>query len=266
MSEKVSYNELLRTRKSVHVFSKDGVDEIMWKKINDLIAYWDSTSEFNNITTRIHLHDKGLGGRDFSGELGWVIGSYFLPKDKSREYMYQIDVAYKLFKLSIDLQKIGIASSFATYSLDLDKAKLLSKPFHTMEYEAPIGLVIGVPSKSGSIIAKIKQWMNSDSYRLPLNNLYENANITQKHATNTIRDALINASHAPSIGNMQTWRVIIEGGKIDFYAVSNIPERFFNVGCFAAAFDISAKTFKIKGSWTLAKHSDIDGDYCISFL
>ncbi|EAY17489.1 hypothetical protein TVAG_494310 [Trichomonas vaginalis G3] len=266
MTDKTSFRDLLNSRKSNHVFSKEGVDEVMWKKITDLINHWDSKSEFTNMTVRLHFHDNKLGASDFSGELGWVIGSYFSPNDKSREYLYQMEVAYRLFKLSIDLQRIGVASCFATYSMDEVKATELSKPFHSMEFSAPIALVIGIASTKGSIISKFKGWLTSDSYRVPLDQLLIEPEQSSKFVVGKVRDALTLATRAPSIGNMQTWRVLAKDGKIDFYAVSEVPEKFFNLGCFIAAYDIAAKGLKLKGSWKNSSHIDIEGDYGISFI
>ena len=267
MKNNNSFSQILKTRESVHCFKGEPVDEECWSKINFLIQQVDSLPSLSEgIVTRLHLSGKPLGNSDFHGELGWVIGSMFTPKDKTKQHLYQVEVAFKLMRLSLEFEKIGISSCITSYSFDQEKILQEAQNYHTMEFEAPLALVFGYKSEKGTLRSKFTQWMTHDSYRLPIDNIVINYKKSTKGFAE--KDELISlAARAPSIGNTQTWRIYLETGVFHFYAVSSIPEKFYNLGCFLGAFEPVAKQLKFKGEWVImAEHPKIEGDYCISYV
>ena len=266
MKTQNSYSQILKTRKSVHCFSGEKIDEELLSKINSIIKQIDSLpSLFEGVVTRLHLGDKTLKSNQFSGEIGWVIGSMFIPKDKTKIKFYQIDLGYKMFRLSLEFEKIGISSCITAHALDQTKVIPETQKYHTMEFEAPLALAFGFQSNKGSIIAHIYQWLTHDSYRLPIHEIIVNYKKANKISAE--KEELISLScRASSIGNTQTWRIYLETGIFHFYAVSALNERFFNVGCLLGAFDPLSKQLKFKGEWMITEHPQIEGEYCISYI
>ena len=63
-----SFSQILKTRESVHCFSGEKIDDELSAKINSIIKQIDSLpSLFENVVTRLHLADKSLRSRQFSG-------------------------------------------------------------------------------------------------------------------------------------------------------------------------------------------------------
>lgn len=256
--------EILNTRKSVHTFTGETATEELWQKIKKTIEVADSAPGILNYVTRLTLADKGLGGSAFSGELGWIVGSMFIPKDEKKKNLYQIDLAFRLFKLSVELRKIGISTCITSYSFDKEKALEKCKDLHTMEFDAPLAMCFGFESGRGSLLSKFSGWFSHDSKRLPVDQIIENYKTSQ--ISEKQKELLSIASKAPSIGNSQTWRVTVENGKVSFYVVSDLQEKYFNVGCFMAAYEIAAKEMKFKGSWNISDHTEIDAEYCLTYV
>ena len=261
-----SFSQILKARESVHCFSGEKIDDELSAKVNSIIKQIDSLpSLFENVVTRLHLADKSLRSRQFSGEIGWVIGSMFVPKEKEKIPLYQVDLGYKMFRLSLEFEKIGISSCITAHALDPEKVIQDTKKYHTMEFDAPLALCFGIKSNRGSIFARIQQWLGHDSYRLPIDQIIVNYKSTNKISAE--KEELISlSSRAPSIGNTQTWRIYLETGMFHFYAVSALNERFFNLGCFLGAFEPLSKQLKFKGEWTITEHPNIEGEYCISYI
>ena len=259
--------QILKNIENVYCYNGQSFDSETYDKVQQLIKKCDSReSIFPGVVTRVHLSRKTIPNKNISGSLGCVIGSMFIPKDKTQVKYYQLDLAFRIYQLCIEFQKIGLSCNIITNISDPDKFTEESKQYHQMEFSSPLGVVFGYKSSTGSLRSRISEWLFNDSYRIPLNELIVNYSHVSKTLSEKVKDVLTASSYAFSISNTQTWRVYIESGKVHFYSVSDLEDKYYNLGFFLSAFDFSAKDIKYKGTWNNTDHPNIEGDYCISYL
>lgn len=259
-------SQAIENRHSVRFFKPESIDEERWQEIYDMIDVWDTKVGPLSTAPRLNLCDKGLAGFPFKNELGWIVGSCFVPKDKEQKNLTQVDLGYKMFMLCIDLEKNGYRTCFNSQSLDSEKKLTSAKKLHTMEFNAPVALAFGIENKNAPFYVKWLDKLVFDKYRLPVTSIVEKIN-TKSSLTQEYEKALEVATKSPSFGNTQTWRIIAEGAQLHFYAVSGLEERFLSIGCLIAAFELVSKEQKINGGWErIQDPPTFDGDYVLTWV
>ena len=243
--------------KTAHYFKSEHLPDETMRKIEDIVDIVDSSPGVMKTNARVTKTERSLAINHFNNESGWIIGSFFVPKIEGEQKKFLVDVGYKLNKISIELQRMGVSTGFATYSLDTGKAKEEVASKHFMEYDAPLGLAFGIENKR-SLLNRLIDFVYNDSYRLPLESIVE-GDLTQ------LRDVLEDVRQSPSAGNSQTWRMVVSTPYIHFFNVSNTKERWFNIGIALAAFEDSIKTHKLNGTWETASIKKEELEYVTSF-
>ena len=257
------------SRHSVHYFQQATLNEEQYNKLLQILAKYDCFTGPSGQKTRITLTNNHIGKAYLiSNELGWIIASAYIPENKQvkniREQI-ECDLGYKLYMISIELSMIGIATCFATYSLNQDKLSPLMKKLHPMGYIAPIALAFGIEPNSKPFCERLISIFLSSSSRMPISDFfttYDSKAFPQKY-----QSALNAVQRAPSVGNTQTWKIYYtrelekSTDSFSFYAVSEIESRFLNVGCAMAAFEMSQKG----GSWSLLHTPIPEQDFCFTY-
>jgi len=264
-------SKILANRKSVHYFCRtkpsDRNDNFMSGAMRDIIKWDCLPGPFGN-SPRLHYHEPGLGNYRFRNEIGWVVGSHFVSKNAETNNQIVMDLSYKMLRLSLDLKNQGFSSCFASYSLDQEQAMKLSQPFHTMEYDTPIGLAFGTENTSSTFPHDFVNNQLSDKYRLPVSSFAEDlGNSEVSYLKPELIEILSVASKAPSMSNTQTWKTLVGDKIIHFYATSELSERYLNMGCFLGAFAVMVESKNYKGMFQVLKDAPkTEGEYCVSWV
>lgn len=249
--------------KDNHFFAKKETDEETWNQIREIVSKWDAIPGPYGFSPRLHIHDSGLGGKLYKNELGWILTSYFTSNDKTKLRHTIIDLGYKIFNCVIDLARIGIATSITYDAVAEDKAQKLSQPFHEMQYKSKYAIAFGHSSDQKGILWKFVEWFYNDDYRLPIKDVLSDPLNKAEKVANVFTDTFL----APSSGNSQTRRLVLDASHVHFYTVSILFERWVDIGIAIAAFEMSTQENKmLAGKWeVLSSYPQNEGTYCISW-
>lgn len=266
MENQMDLREFQINRHSVHMFANESLNEEQHNKLLEIIAYYDCKNGPSGQKTRLTLVNEQLCKGiipPFKNQLGYIVASAYIPENKKNticQTKIECDLGYKLYMVSIKLASIGIGSCFATHSLDSHLVESKMKAIHPMGFIAPVALAFGIPEKTSSVYENLRSFASSSTYR---NEISEFAgSVPPKFAS-----ALESVQHAPSSGNSQSWQLsyrnnLVKGSEtISFYAVTEMNDRFINVGCAMAAFELA----KSGGKWSLDQVPQPDQEFCFSY-
>ena len=247
--------------KNCYKFQK--ADEFDTDTIQEVVEFWDSHPTPNGHNPRLLTGDRTLLPYIMNQASTIVLGSSYQPNDPVLACQYSVDLGYKIFNLAIDCECHGIRVSI-TNNFDSVNATKLCKCQHSMEYTCDVAVVLGREDPKGGILQKLYSWLHSDDYRIPLTRFVIGLGNIKNEKITTALDEM---RHAFSFGNAQTWRIVATEARIHFLAVSELPERFLNVGFAVAAFEIACEHIGLRGKWkfdqAFAENSD---GYCVTFM
>lgn len=254
--------ETLLNRRSVHSFIKADFSPEINDEITDKIKLWDSHACPFQTAPRIQQSSVLFQSSFLQNPQGFAIGSYFLSNNERAVKQMSVDLGFKIYCLSIDLIKLGICNCICS---DIDEEKVLKecKKIHTMEFKTPVLLAFGMENKNVGLMQRIKSWVYRDDKRLEIS---ETVRVNDNHIGD-LKNILEAVRRAPSSGNIQNWRLLVEKNMVHFYCTSEAVHRYINIGCALGAFYCAVENEGFCGKWEIKENPpDNEGEYVISWV
>ena len=248
-----SAKDMIRQRKSVRTFDGRSLSDADRKQLEDYINTltnpFDVPVEFSLLDAKEH----NLSSHVIVGE-----NTYLTAKVK-REGHYKIAYGYSFEKACLYALSLGIGTVMLAASLS---RSTFEQAMNVQTDEVlPVGSPAGYPAEKRSIRDSLMRKGLKADERIPFGKLYYNStfeNELTKEAAGVFAEALEMARLAPSAGNKQPWRAVLDGDKVHFYEqksmkVSPLGDiQKVDVGIALAHFDMTMEENGYAGSFAFA--------------
>ena len=248
-----SAKDMIRQRKSVRTFDGRSLSDADRKQLEDYINTltnpFDVPVEFSLLDAKEH----NLSSPVIVGE-----NTYLTAKVK-REGHYEIAYGYSFEKACLYALSLGIGTVMLAASLS---RSTFEQAMNVQTDEVlPVGSPAGYPAEKRSIRDSLmRKGLKADD-RIPFGKLYYNStfeNELTKEAAGDFAEALEMARLAPSAGNKQPWRAVVDGDKVHFYEQKSMKDsplgdiQKVDVGIALAHFDMTMEENGYAGSFAFA--------------
>lgn len=247
-----SIKDSIVSRKSVRSFNGTKLSEEDLKKVEDIINQLDNPFSIPVEFKILDKNDNNVSSPVVTGE------NTYIAAKAAPDKFWEMGYGYEFEKLCLLLNELGIGTTILAATL---KRKAFEDAMDLEGSEVmPATTPIGYPASKRTMREKLLRKAIKSDERLPFEELYFkedfNTPITEKEAGD-LRDALELMRWAPSAGNKQPWRAIIDGDTIHFYkdstrslGESNLGDvQKMDVGIALAHFDLARKEDNIDGEF-----------------
>ena len=245
--------DLIRQRKSVRTF--DGTP-LSVEDRSALEAYMDSPTNPFSIPITFRLLDAKEHGLSSPVIVG---ADTYLAAKVEKVPNFEIAYGYSFEKVCLYALSRGIGTVMLAASLS---RSTFEQAMNVQTDEVlPVGSPAGYPAEKRSIRDSLMRKGLKADERIPFGKLYYNStfeNELTKEAAGVFAEALEMARLAPSAGNKQPWRAVLDGDKVHFYEqksmkVSPLGDiQKVDVGIALAHFDMTMEENGYAGSFAFA--------------
>lgn len=265
MREK-TIKDLIQNRKSVRTFDGRQLAEEDLQKLKDYIQ--SLTNPFG-----IPVEFRFLNGKEHGVSSAVIVGTDLFAAAKIKRCTnFEIAYGYTFEKFCLYAQSLGIGTIMlaATISrrafeqaMDIDDNEVL-----------PTASPLGYPAKSPSIRETLMRKALKADARLPFEKLFFDKtfdNPLSKNDANIFAIGLDMARLAPSAGNNQPWRAVVDGNTVHFYECKSMKDHALgdiqkvDVGIALAHFDLTLQEEGVFGKFVQMKPA-IDTPNTIYYL
>jgi hypothetical protein len=230
-------------------------------KLTSLTAEWDARPSPFGTTPRLTLADAAVLSYPLRSAVSAVVGSHFASRSPRRVAEAAADLGYKLYNLAAAATGAGL-SCCVTQSFNGDAAARACAPVHSLEFECPAALAVGCAPQRPTVLQKLFQWWNHETYRLPIESI--------RAAGEPLPPELLPAVEAVrscfSLGNAQNWQLEWRKPSVHFFVTSELYVRFVNGGMALAAFELAAAKVGLRGAFEVdEKRARDDPEYLVSW-
>lgn len=248
-----SVKEMIKQRRSVRTYKPDPLREkdlqAIGKCIAELSNPFDVPVEFRLLNVKEHgLSSPVIVGAD-----------YYVAAKVKRTANCEIAYGYSFEIFCLDALSMGIGTVMLAASLS---RAAFEKAMDVQADEVmPVASPVGYPAEKRSIREGLmRKGLKADD-RKPFETLFFDTTFVQglkKENAGVFADALEAARWAPSAGNQQPWRAVVDGDKVHFYEAKSIKENALgdvqkvDVGIALAHFDLVLRENGVAGSFEFA--------------
>lgn len=259
------------SRKSVRSFNNTKLSEEDLKAVENIIDQLDNPFSIPVEFKILDSKNNGLSSPVITGE------NTYIAAKATPENFWELAYGYEFEKLCLLLNEMGIGTTILAATL---KRKAFEEAMDLENLEVmPAATPIGYPASKRTMREKLLRKAIKADERIPFEELYFkedfNTPLTEDEAGD-LRDSLELMRLAPSAGNKQPWRAVVDQDMIHFYKDStrSLGEselgdvQKMDVGIALAHFDLVRQEDNIEGEF-IYNNPDIETndktEYLISF-
>lgn len=248
-----SIKEIIRKRKSVRTFDGKKLSE---HDIQNLETYIDSLQNPFRVPITFRVLDAaeyGLSSAVIVGEHTYLAAKVKKIPDHEMAFGYSFEAAC-LYALSEGIGTVMLAASLSR--------KAFENAMEVSDGEVlPVASPIGYPAEKRSIREGMMRKALKADTRKPFDEIYFDGSFEKTLTPDTAgsyAEALELARWAPSAGNVQPWRAVLDGDRVHFFEAKSMKDNALgdiqkvDVGIALAHFDLALQADGINGSFVSA--------------
>ncbi len=249
----MSIKELIKRRRSVRTFDEKPLSET---DRNKLMGYALNADNPFGVPVEFRLLDVKASGLSSPVIVG---AREYLAAKVMKTENFEVAFGYSFEKICLDALSIGVGTVMLAASLSrsaFEKAMELSDG-EVMPLASPVGYPSDKMSIRETLMRKaLRADKRKSSDELFFFKNFENS-LTENEAGDYV-EALEAVRLAPSAGNGQPWRIVVDGDKIHFYEAKSMKDsplgdiQKLDVGIAIAHFDLVRKENGIDGKFTVS--------------
>lgn len=248
-----SAKEMIKQRRSVRTFDGRVLSDEDRKALEDYLRMLSNPFDVPIRFRLLNVKEHQLSSPVIVGENDYVAAK------ASRVPNFEIAYGYSFEKFCLYAQSRGIGTVMLAASLS---RTAFEKEMEVQQGEVmPVASPIGYPAEKKSIREGLmRKGLKADS-RKPFDSLFFNETFERglsKDNAGVFADALEAVRWAPSAGNQQPWRAVVDGNRVHFYEAKTIKENAIgdvqkvDVGIALAHFDMVLEEEGTSGTFTFA--------------
>lgn len=254
--DNMSIVELIKSRRSVRTFDEKPLSEV---DRNKLIAYTANADNPFGVSVEFRL----LDAKEYGLTSPVIVGAKdFLAAKVKRTDNFEVAFGYSFEKVCLYALSFGVGTVMLAASLNraaFEKAMSLAK-----EEIMPLASPVGYPADTMSLREVLmRKALRADKRKTPEDLFYcKNFETALKeNEAGDYAEALEAVRLAPSAGNGQPWKIVVEGDNVHFYEAKTMKDSLLgdiqklDVGIAIAHFDLVRKEKGIEGRFVVSDPS-----------
>lgn len=263
--------DAITRRKSIRSFNKEHLSNEDLKKVEEIITHLDNPFDIPIEFKILEANENNLSSPVITGEQ-----TYIAAKATPQE-LWEMAYGYEFEKLVILLEELGISTTILAATL---KRKAFEEAMDLVDDEVmPAATPIGYAADKKSMREKLLRKTIKSDERIPFEELFYNKDFNtplKKEEAGVFLEPLELMRLAPSAGNKQPWRAVIDGNIVHFYkdSTKNLGEsklgdvQKMDVGISLANFDLTAKENGLDGMFFMDNpnlETNANTEYMVSY-
>ena len=248
-----SVKEIIKQRKSVRTFDEKPLSDADRKRLEAFVSSMDNPFGVPVEFRLLEAKENQLSSPVIVGE-----ATYLAAKVKQVEH-FEIAYGYSFEKACLYAQSLGIGTVMLAASLS---RSTFEKAMDVHDDEVlPTASPVGYPSKKRSIRETLMRKGLKADERIPFEELFFDGSFglaLKEENAGVFAVGLEMARLAPSAGNKQPWRAIVNGNKVHFYEQKSMKDsplgdiQKVDVGIALSHFDLTMSENSVSGDFVFA--------------
>lgn len=248
-----SAKDMIKQRKSVRTFDGKPLSDADRKSLEAFVSSMDNPFGVPVAFRLLDAKENRLSSPVIVGE-----AAYLAAKVKRVEH-FEIAYGYSFEKACLYAQSLGIGTVMLAASLS---RSTFEKAMEVQDDEVlPTASPVGYPAKKRSIRENLMRKGLKADERIPFEELFFDGSFgsaLKAENAGVFAQALEMARLAPSAGNKQPWRAIVDGDKVHFYEQKSMKDSSLgdiqkvDMGIALAHFDLTMSENAVSGNFVFA--------------